>query len=299
MNKQTQKFDLSIIIVTWNVRKFLKACLLSVFNTIKHYNYEVIVIDNNSRDGTAAMIETEFPVVNLIKNSNNVGFATASNQGLSQAKGKYLLFLNPDTILLENSVDLSLPKMENEPLIGVLGGRILNPDLTLQPSCRRFPDLFSQLLIMMKWHRIFPKNRRVKKYLMSDWLHNESRTVDQVMGAFFLTKREVVEKVGSFDEKFKFWFEEVDFCRRVKNMGYEVFFYHDAKIIHHKGESFKQESNLIKQIYYNNSLVHYFEKNHQVVTKYIIILFYPISLLLALISQLLPGANSALKRTRI
>ncbi|MFH1366770.1 MAG: glycosyltransferase family 2 protein [Patescibacteria group bacterium] len=279
--------ELSIIIVSWNVCPWLQRCLESIEKNALHVNYEVIIIDNNSMDGTGEMVRNQFPQVKLIKNKINIGFAPACNQGLAESHGEYLLFLNPDTILLENSLQLSLFKIKNEPSIGVLGAKILNPDLSCQRSCRRFPDLISQLMIILKLHYIFPNNGFLKKYLMLDCLENETREVDQVMGAFFLTKREVLEKVGSFDEKYVLWFEEVDFCQRVKRLGYKVVFFHEAKIIHLKGESFKQIKSLKKQIYWNNSLIHYFKKYGQVWDIYVIYFFYPLSLILAVLTQIL------------
>ncbi|MFA5070133.1 MAG: glycosyltransferase family 2 protein [Patescibacteria group bacterium] len=285
--RDQSKIELSVIIVSWNTGRLIENCLKSIYKTVSHIDFEIIVIDNNSSDNTVQMIEKNFPNIILIKNNSNLGFASANNQGIARAKGDFLLLLNPDTILLSNSIPPSLEELKKDHKIAVLGAKILNPDLSLQPSCRRFPDLASQILILLKIHNLFPHLRPLKKYLMSDWPHNEKREVDQVMGAYFLTKREIIEEAGVLDEKYKLYFEEVDFCYRVKQMGYKVVFFPEAKIIHYQGESFKQVRGLKSQIYWNNSLRRYFKKYGRPFQYSFLTILYPISIFLALIVQVL------------
>lgn len=277
--------ELSIIIVSWNVSKLLEHCLLSIRKNV-NLGYEVIIVDNNSSDNTVEMVRRKFPEFSLIANSKNIGFAAANNQALAQARGKWLLILNPDTILFKDTVEKSLLYLKKNPEVGVLGGKILNPDLSLQPSCRNLPDLSSQILILLKIHHFKPGLASLKKYFMADFKYQEIREVDQVMGAFLITKREVIEKAGFFDPNFFVWFEEVDFCRRVKQLGYKVIFFPEAKIIHHQGESFKQLMALKAQINFNRSLAYYFKKNHSYLSYLIILSFFPLSYLLSFLVSL-------------
>ena len=272
--------ELSIIIVSWNVADHLRRCLLSIkkFALVSH---EVIIVDNNSSDNSQEMVKNDFPEYLLIANQKNVGFAAANNQALSRAEGKWLLVLNPDTVLFKETIQNCLLYLKNNLPVGVLGCKILNPDLSVQPSCRRLPDLLSQALILLKIHNFYPSLKPIRKYLMKDFNYQETREVDQVMGAFLMTKREVIEKVGFFDPNFFVWFEEVDFCKRVKQIGYKVMFFHKAKIIHQKGESFKQLMALKAQMNFNKSLAYYFKKNQSSWSYYIILALFPLSYLLA------------------
>ena len=274
------KPELSIIIVSWNVCRLLEQCLWSIRKFAK-ISHEVIVVDNNSSDDTRKMVREKFPEYTLLANEKNIGFAAANNLGLSRARGKWLLALNPDTVLLKEALEKAVAYLEENPAVGGLGARLLNPDLSLQPSCRRLPDLWSQGLILLKIHHFKPGLKPLKNYLMADFNHLETREVDQVMGAFLMTKREVVEKTGFFDPNFFVWFEEVDFCRRVKKAGYKVIFFPEAKIIHHQGESFKQLFTLKAQRNFNRSLAYYFKKNHSLSAYLIILSFFPASYLLA------------------
>ncbi|MDZ7798396.1 MAG: glycosyltransferase family 2 protein [Patescibacteria group bacterium] len=278
------RLELSIIIVSWNVSKHLNICLNSIYKNSENIEFEIIVIDNNSKDNTLSLIKKKFPQVKLISNKKNFGFATAVNQGLAQSKGKYLLLLNPDTVLLPDTLKKSLTYMKKNHFTGVMGPKILNSDLSLQPSCRRFPTTLSQTLILLKIHHIFPKLRSLRKYLMQDFDYKESKEVDQVMGAYFLIRRSVLEKVGGFDENFYILFEEVDFCRRVKEVGLKVDFYPLVKIIHHGGESFKKVKSIRSQINFNRSLLYYFKKYHSSFSYYWLALLTPLSLFLALLT---------------
>jgi len=278
--------EVSIIIVSWNVSSLLKHCLKSLQDNSRLQS-EIIVIDNASRDGTSEMVKRNFPKVKLIENKKNFGFAYAVNQGISLTRGKYILLLNPDTVILPRSIELAVKYLASRPEAGILGGEILNPDLSRQPSCRRFPDFLSQALILLKLHHFFPHLPVFKKYFAEDFSYLETAEVDQVMGAFFLIKREVIEKIGPFDENFFLWFEEVDFCRRAKKMGYKVIFYPKAKIIHHGAESFKQVLALRSQIYFNKSLLYYFKKHHSKTEYYLLFPLIPLSYLMAFIVQIL------------
>jgi len=277
--------DLSIIIVSWNVKNLLRKCLESIYRETKNLKFEVFVVDNYSQDKTVEMIKTDFPRVNLIANQENAGFAQANNQAIHQAKGDFILLLNPDTEILENALEKMVDFMKSHSDAGVAGCQFLNSDKSLQPSVRRFPTFSSMSLIMLKLHRLFPKSNPIKYYLANDFNYSKTQEVDQVMGAFFMIKYEVIKKVGLLDKNFYIWFEEVDYCQRAKKNGWKIYYTPEAKIIHRFAQSFQQVTGLRKQLIFNHSLIYYFKK-HKPFIEYLCLLFlHPLSLFLALIRQ--------------
>lgn len=259
------------------------------------FEYEIIVIDNASTDGSGEMLKFELAkdqyldrfdsIMNthVIINQKNLGFAKANNQGINKAKGEYILLLNPDTEVLHNCLQKTVNFLRDFKEVGILGCQLLNPDKTIQHSVRSFPSLISQALILLKIHNILPNLKALQDYYLPNFDYNKSQEVDQVMGAYFLINREVLDKIGPLDEKYWIWFEEVDFCKRAKNAGYQIYYFKDAQTIHQKAQAFNQVLGIKKQVYLNNSLLHYFKKFHSIFSFLIILILYPISLLLALI----------------
>lgn len=282
----TNNPDLSIIIVNWNTKNLLQKCLESIYKTTRKISYEIFVVDNASSDKSALMVEENFKKVKLIKNKENMGFAKANNQAIKQALGRYILLLNPDTLILNNALNKMVEFLETHPKIGILGPQLLNTNGSLQLSCRTFPTLSSQIIILLKLHHIFPNLSPVKKYFMSDWKHDKAKEVDQVMGACFMVRKKVCDQIGLFDEKYWIWFEEVDFCKRAKNKSWKIYFLPQVKILHHQGQSFKQLLSIKKQIKFNNSLLRYFKKHHSLASYLCILSLYPISLSLAALVEL-------------
>lgn len=280
--------DLSIIIVNWQTRDYLKNCLKSIFDNLREIDYEIFVVDNNSKDGSVEMVKNQFPQVNLIVNSKNEGFAQANNLALEKAHGRFILLLNPDTLVIDNSFKKALDFLEKNPQVGILGGKILNPDFSLQPSVRAFPDFLSQTLILLKLHHLFPNFFVFKKYFCQNFNYKEKQEVDQVMGAFFFVRREVLEQIGFFDENFHIWFEEVDFCFRAKKAGWKVVYFPETQIVHFGGRSFAQVLPWTKQKIFNQSLIYFFKKHHSKTEWFFLrFLFHPLSLVLALFSSFL------------
>ena len=220
--------------------------------------FEVIVIDNASFDGSVEMVRNDFPQTRLIANQENRGFAAASNQGIREAKGEYVLLLNSDTELIENSLQKVVEKMCSDSSISVLGCKLLNPDKTLQPSVRHLPTIWSQLVILFKLHRV--GLAKLYWYLMKDFDYEREAEVDQVMGAFFCIRKSLLDKIGLLDEGYFIWFEEVDFCRRTKKAGYKVVYWPGTAIIHHGGQSFAKQMTLKKQWWFFRSALRYFTK---------------------------------------
>jgi GT2 family glycosyltransferase len=252
---------LSIVIVSWNIKDLLKECLQSIRASLGDFELEVYVVDNNSQDGTVEMMRQDFPKVKLIANDNNLGFARANNQALKQATGDYILLLNPDTKLFPDTLAKASNWLIGRPEVGIMGIRLLNADASLQPSVRRFPKFWPILLMLLKIPKILPNLKSINRYLATDFDYVREQEVDQVMGAFMLTKREVLDKVGLLDERFFIWFEEVDWCKRIKAAGYKVFYTPVAEAIHYGGKSFAQEKVATKQWNFFRSALKYFLKH--------------------------------------
>ncbi|MCX7779138.1 MAG: glycosyltransferase family 2 protein [Patescibacteria group bacterium] len=292
---------LSIIIVNWQTKNFLEKCLKSIQSYGKNYSenidFETIVIDNNSNDESRKFL-SEFKIQNskfkIILNHKNLGFARAVNRGIKLSKGEYILLLNPDTEIKENTFKI-LEFMESHLKIGVCGGKILNSDGTLQNSVRKFPNLVSQIFVLLKIHHFFRNFKPIRNYFALDFDYSKTQEVDQVMGSFFMVRKKLIEEIGFFDEKFFLWFEEVDFCRRAKKAGWQIYYYPEAEIIHQKATSFSQVSPFKNQWQFNQSLLYYFKKHHSFFSWFILLLLQPISLLLSLIVSFLPGIKKLKK----
>lgn len=229
---------LSIIIPNFNTKRLLHECLKSIYLQTKKIKFEVIVVDNASSDGSPQMIKKNFPQVKLIVNSKNLGYAKANNQGIKIAKGKYILFLNSDTIILDKAIEKCLKFMQKRKDIDILGCQLLNEDKSLQPSGGFFPQL-RQIFYMMVFIDDLPFiNRLLKPYQQRRIdFYQKVRQLDWATGAFLLVKREVINKIGGFDPTFFMYSEEVDFCFRAKKAGFNIWFYPKAKVIHLKGKS--------------------------------------------------------------
>lgn len=253
---------LSIIIVSWNVEKLLKECLTSLFLQKTSFLFEVIVIDNASSDGSVEMVKRNFPDVTLIENSKNTGFAYANNQGIKISKGTYILLLNPDTYLKKDALEKSIEFMKQHPNCKVMGCKLLNANGSIQKSVRSFPTCVSQTLILLKLHHIFLRFPSLLKYFCLDFDYSKTQSVDQVMGAYFLTSKKIFDEIGLLDDEFFIWFEEVDFCKQVKKKGYDVLYYPFVEVIHYQSQSFIQVMSVKKQKMFNKSLRRYMKKHH-------------------------------------
>lgn len=251
---------LSILIVSWNTRDLVTRCLNSIVKNPPDFDYEVIVVDNHSQDGTVDELAALFghnKRIRIIPSMRNLGFAKGNNLAFAESQGEYILLLNPDTEVLPGSLTTLVKYLESHPETGVAGPRLLNPDGSLQHSVRRFPRIWSGVLVFSGLHRLL----RPRRYLMDDFSYEQEADVDQVMGAALLTSRKVIEGVGFLDEGFWLWYEEVDFCKRVKAAGYLVKFYPQAEIIHHGGKSFAQMDVYLRKKTVAKSLIYYFRKN--------------------------------------
>jgi len=255
--------DLSIIIVSWQVKEKLRNNLKAIFASKVSFSLEVFVVDNNSDDGSAEMVEKEFPQVNLIKNNDNLGFAKANNQAIKETKGDFILLLNPDMKVKDDTLGQALKWARNNPQATVSGFKLVNQDGKIVKQVRKFPCLFDQLMIVLKIPHLYPGI--LDSYLMPDFNYEQEAKVDSIRGAFFLINRENYKKISAgkdplLDERYFLWFEEVDFCRDVYRLGGEVFYSPVAECIDYVGSSFSQVKRGKTQQYFCDSMLKYFVK---------------------------------------
>jgi len=239
--------DLSICIVTWNVEELLRNCLASIFKNVKNISFEVIVADNASKDNTINMIQSQFPSVKIIRNSTNAGFTIATNKDIKMAGGRYIMILNSDTEVIDGALEKMMQFMEKHPEYGAVAPKLVNADGSLQRSVKTFPSLEKVFYNTFFLDSLFPKSRIFGKYFMTWWDHNDERDIDQPMGSAIMVRRKVLDEVGLFDEKYYFWFDEVDLCFRIKKAclpagraGWKIRYKPDAQILHHLSQGFRQ-----------------------------------------------------------
>lgn len=229
--------DCSVVLVNYRTDEPLAECLGSLAKTAGGLTLEIIVVDNGGTLRPAGFRE-RFPGVELIENRENVGFARASNQGIRRARGRHVLLLNPDTLVHEGAVQAMVHYLDAHPAIGAVGARLLDPDGTLQYSCRRFPGYFTIFFGRYALlSRLLPGNAASRDYLYLDWDHLGVREVDWVSGACLMVRRAVIEEVGPFDEGYFLFVEDMDWCRRIRDAGWSVVYLPDAVVTHAIGVS--------------------------------------------------------------
>ncbi len=226
--------DLSIVIVNFNTKNLLKDCVESIHKSKPKLSYEVIVVDNGSRDGSSKVLKDlwrEKKIEKYIENGKNLGFAKANNIGINKSKGKHILLLNSDTIVKKEALDGLVQFAEKTSDVGVVGARLLNPDGSRQASCYNFPTIKNA--INEYW---LGKPASFSKYLVTG---TAPVTVDVVVGAALLITKRAAEKVGLLDERYLMYFEDHDYCRRVREAGFKVYYLPKTEIVHLHGESGK------------------------------------------------------------
>jgi N-acetylglucosaminyl-diphospho-decaprenol L-rhamnosyltransferase len=250
--------DVSIIVLSWNVRDLLRRCLTSL--PLNSSSSEIIVVDAASTDGSPEMVRAEFPQVALIASNENLGYTRGNNLGLRAAKGRYLLILNPDTEIVGDAIPQMLAFMDAHPHAGMLGPQLLYPDRTVQSTRRRFPSL-ATAFFESTWLQPLAPRRLLDHYYARDLPDDAIGEVGWVVGAALLVRREAYEQVGGFDEGFFMYSEEMDWCRRMKAAGWQVIYFPAARIIHHEAKSSTQVP-AATHIRFNTSKVRYFRKYH-------------------------------------
>jgi hypothetical protein len=251
--------DLSVIIVSFNCRGELAACLDSLPAGAGGLALETIVVDNASRDGAARMVAERFPQVRLVANERNRGFAAANNQGLAMASGRCVLFLNPDTLVRPGAMETLVRTLDGDPAIGICAPQLLNADGTIQPSLRREPT-FAALLHQYTPLRVLGLLKGAhRRYKMGEFDFRTASDVEVVMGAAFCVPERVLAQVGRLDERFFVYFEEMDFCRRVREAGCRVRFEPAAQIMHVGGVS---AASATSNLFFCRSLFRYLRKHN-------------------------------------
>lgn len=234
--------DVSIIIVTYNTKDFARQCLRSIYSNVKGVSFEVICIDNNSKDGTSAMIEKDFPKVILIKSKDNLGYARANNLGLRRSIGQYLVLLNSDTVIKPSSLEQTIDFMRRHPDAGAASPKLLNPDGSIQYCIRTLPDIKTAFFQSLGWHKLFPGNKITAKYYKADLDYNKVLSVDSIGTTCYVIRRQVLKTVGVLDEDFFLYNADLDYNKRIKNAGYNIYYLPQPQVIHYGGVSVNQNS---------------------------------------------------------
>ena len=251
---------LSIIIVSWNVRELLRACLTSIAANPGDLDLEVIVVDSGSGDGTPTMVAEDFPWVTLVARPDNVGFARGNNIGIRRAHGDLILLLNPDTEVVEAALSTMVDYMQAHTAVGVVGPQLLYPDGTIQSSRRRFPTLATGFW-ESTWLEPCAPQRVLDAYYVQDRSDDVIQDVDWMMGAALMVRRETVEEVGLLDEAYFMYSEELDWCYRIKAAGWRVVYLPAARIIHHEGKS-SEQAVTARHLYFQRAKLRYYRKYH-------------------------------------
>jgi GT2 family glycosyltransferase len=253
--------EISVIIVNYNVREFLYQCIRSIEKSLGRITHEIIVIDNASVDGSVEMVRREFPAVRLHINDRNTGFAVANNIGMKQARGNYLVLINPDTIVREDTFTILLDFMNSHPDAGVAASKILNPDGSFSVDSRHsIPTPATAFWKLIGLNRLFPRSRVFGRYNMTYLDQDEINTVDAVSGSFMMVRRETCETTGFLDEDYFMYCEDIDYCYRINQQGWKIYYVPETSIIHYKGESTKKD-NLDYVINFNKSLYLFYRKH--------------------------------------
>lgn len=304
---------LSIIIVNWNGKELLKNCLNSILRNASGIALEVFVVDNGSEDGTPEMVKNEFPQVKLIVNDKNLGFAKANNQAMRQILEsgavhrdqtsavtfvqlpEFVLLLNQDMEVLPETLKGMVDFMRAHPEAGVASCHLVNKEGKTVPHVRKLPTLLDQAAIILKLPHVFP-------YILDDYLRAsfdynaaEPQNVDSVRGSFFMIRRETLEKLGGFDERYFFWFEEVDYCRQVKNAGWRIMYNPSVKGIDLVGQSVKRMNGYQAQKMFLESMLKYFRKWEPEWQYWLLWLMCPIGLGMAWIADLMQNVKLKVK----
>jgi hypothetical protein len=266
--------ELSIIIVNWNTRNYLKDCLKSILENIKEVSFEVIVVDNSSSDGSAEMVKEEFPHVKLIASDVNTCFAKGNNIGYEISDGDYIAFLNPDTIIHPNTYETSIMYIRAHPEVGAVTCKFLNPDGSFQRKYyRRFPDILTVFFCFTMFGVFIDKNLLERKYeniyCYNDKNFDKIEKIDQPGATFMVIPRVILEKVGVFDEEFPIFFNDVDLCKRIWDAGFEIHLLPDITITHYGGKGVKQLGGAVHKHFFVGCY-RYFRKHHGIAPAFLV-----------------------------
>lgn len=255
-----ERVDLAVVILNWNVKDLVIRNLETLLTSQGSISMRIIVVDNASHDGSVEEIRRRFPDIPLIANTENLGFAKGVNQGIAIARARHVLLLNPDMCVTPEACARTVAYLDTHARVGVLGGKLLSADGSVYPSVRRFPDVWSQVAILLKLSRLFP--RLLDRYLWKDFDYECEQIVPSVRGSYFAISGPALEKLGGLDERFFIWFEEVDYCMQAIRAGFEVAYVPSIEAQDLVGRSFAQRKLFWKQRQFSRSMAQYFWKWH-------------------------------------
>ncbi|MDD3044778.1 MAG: glycosyltransferase [Candidatus Delongbacteria bacterium] len=254
--------DLSVVIVNYNVKYFLENTVRSLIDTVKDLSYEIIIVDNASRDGSKEHITSKFPDLNYIYNESNLGFAKANNQGLKIAKGDYVLILNPDTIVKENSVNLLINYLRKNEKTGLVTCKIIGPEGTLDASCHRsFPTIWNSFCHLSGLSKLFPNSKIFASYNLLYLEDDRIAEVDAVSGSFMLLRKSIIDEGILMPEDYFMYGEDIDFCYQIKRRGYKIEYVPISEIVHYRGQSSKKDKIKLRK-YFFDSMKIFVKKNY-------------------------------------
>jgi len=276
---------ISIITVTYKSEKDIVRLIKSIKKFITS-DYEIIVFDSDSQDNTPKILNEMFPEVQVIASEENLGYARGMNAGYSIAKGEYIAFMNPDMEVKNDIFKPLIDEIDSDNSIGIIAPQLKYGDGTVQPTVKRDPTLFSQVLILLKLHH-FISSPVIYKYLAKDFDYTKVSEVEQLMGAFIFTKRERYEKFGPWDARYPLWWEDVQLCKDSRKAGYKNIYYPSVSLTHFEGNSFAQVMSVEKQHRFNKGVRKYFLYNHSIFHYLVLLIIDPISIGLARIVQFL------------
>lgn len=225
--------DLSIVILNYRSKGLVKQCVKTIGLYAPESSYEIIVVDNDSGDGTGAMLAERFPEVRFIQAPANVGYAAGNNLGIRAARGRHIVIMNPDITVRPGALDAMVAYMDANPAVGILGPKLVHPDGSIDASCYRFPTYAIPIYRRTPLGRLAPGRQAVSRYLMEDYDHQATRDVDWLLGAVLMVRRGALDEVGLLDERYFLYFEDTDWCRRFWESGWRVVYYTGAEMVHY------------------------------------------------------------------
>ena len=256
--------DISVVIVGWNAKRYLELCLESVADSAPRRSMEIIVVDNNSSDGSAELIEARFPQVKVIRGKENLGYPRGCNVGIQESQGRYIALVNPDVQVLPGCLDSLAEFLDGNPTVGMVGPRVFNPDMSQQSTCRRFPTLWNNFCSAAGLSGRFRKSRVFAGEHMFYFGHDRTLAVEVLVGCFWMVRRDALDEVGLFDEALFMYGDDVDWCRRAWKTGWKVVFCPDAQAIHDRG-SITAPYPVRFALAQQNSVLYYWSKYHTTV----------------------------------
>jgi GT2 family glycosyltransferase len=263
------RIDISIIIVSYNTKALMHSCLSSIEKTLwEALTKEIIVVDNGSTDGTVEKVKKNFPDVTVIENKKNIGFAAGNNQGIKASRGRYILLLNSDTEVYPETLKKMVEFVDAHKKAGASTCKLVLPDGSMDPACHRgFPTPWAAYTYFTGLEKLFPRTRIFGQYHMGYLDITKPHRVDCISGAFFLTKRDVIESIGMLDERFFMYGEDIDWAYRMRHNGWEVWFNPEVRIIHYKKQSGREsgakESKGVAEMHFLNTMKIFYQKHYE------------------------------------